>query len=330
MRLSPASPRPSLLPRLLSLALAGLVTGCPGGAPETFEVSAKVQGLTGKGLALSFNDGSPVAVAADGTLMLAQGLSSGDAFEVSVTKQPTEPNQVCTPQGGSGKVASADVVVPVVCTTETYALRVNVTGLLGTGLTLRNGSDELVIAAPGRSTFSQKLPSGQAYAITVARQPTQPSQTCVVASGQGTGTMPDRDVEVSVTCTTDFYAIRAAVTGLQGSGLELLPRRRRGGEGSDGRDRDARGFRRERDALFARGGLPARRAAPDLRGRRRRRDGRRERRRAGGDLRDGHLRGPGRRDRARRHRAAALGRPGQRADGERQRSDRVPGPDRQR
>jgi 6-phosphogluconolactonase len=45
------------------------------------------------------------------------------------------------------------------------------------------------------------LPNGASYDITVTTQPTTPSQTCVVANGQGT--IADADVtDISVTCTT--------------------------------------------------------------------------------------------------------------------------------
>ena len=67
--------------------------------------------------------------------------------------------------------------------------------------------------------------------MTVAQQPTSPAQTCVVAGG--TGIVGTGDVTaVSVTCTTDTYALGGTASGLSGSGL-VITNAFDGGAGED-------------------------------------------------------------------------------------------------
>ena len=69
----------------------------------------------------------------------------------------------------------------------TYTVGGMVTGLTGTGLVLRNnGGDDLLVSATGAFTFATGLANGANYAVTVQAQPTNPTQTCVVANGSGT------------------------------------------------------------------------------------------------------------------------------------------------
>jgi 6-phosphogluconolactonase (cycloisomerase 2 family) len=87
---------------------------------------------------------------------------------------------------------------------------------------LRNnaGNDLAVAAASGNFTFSTALAGGAAYNVTVATQPTSPSQTCAVTGGSGTvGTANVSTVQVA--CTTNSFSVGATVTGLDANGLVL-------------------------------------------------------------------------------------------------------------
>ena len=56
--------------------------------------------------------------------------------------------------------------------------------------------------------------------MTVATQPTSPSQTCTVANP--TGTVGSANVtNVNVTCTTNTFTVGGVVNGLTGAGLRL-------------------------------------------------------------------------------------------------------------
>ena len=88
--------------------------------------------------------------------------------------------------------------------TPQYMVGGSVSGLVGSGLFLQdNGGNDLAIAANGTFVFSGAVASGSAYAVTVKSQPTNPSQTCVVAAAGGT--IDGANVSnVAVTCTQRF------------------------------------------------------------------------------------------------------------------------------
>ena len=102
-----------------------------------------------------------------------------------------------------------------------FSIGGTVSGLVGTGMELQNnGGDDLSINADGAFTFDTALSDGSVYAVTVATQPTGPSQTCSVTNG--TGTISGMDVtNVQVNCVTDQFTIGGNVTGLAGTGLAL-------------------------------------------------------------------------------------------------------------
>jgi hypothetical protein len=86
-----------------------------------------------------------------------------------------------------------------------YKIAGTVSGLVGSGLVLRNGGVDLPIAADGAFEFAATAANGTEYAISVAQQPTTPWQTCSV--DRGAGTVADADVAAVVTCATNTYAI---------------------------------------------------------------------------------------------------------------------------
>jgi 6-phosphogluconolactonase (cycloisomerase 2 family) len=68
-----------------------------------------------------------------------------------------------------------------------YTVGGTLTGLGGSGLVLQdNAGDDLSIDANGSFAFSTGIAKGGAYAVTVAAQPTNPAQQCVVHNGTGT------------------------------------------------------------------------------------------------------------------------------------------------
>jgi 6-phosphogluconolactonase len=84
-----------------------------------------------------------------------------------------------------------------------YSIGGTVSGLVGSRLTLQNNGSIVTIepAANGFQLLFNYLPNGAPYDITVATQPTIPSQTCVVTNGNGT--IASADVtDIKVTCTT--------------------------------------------------------------------------------------------------------------------------------
>lgn len=96
-----------------------------------------------------------------------------------------------------------------------------VDGLMGGGLVLRNnGMDDLTITLDGPFTFPSELMGGVPYEVTVASQPSEPEQTCVVNNASGVTEVVDIN-DVEVTCSTRAFIVGGTVYGLTGSGLML-------------------------------------------------------------------------------------------------------------
>ena len=94
-------------------------------------------------------------------------------------------------------------------------------GLIGTGLKLQyRENDVKTINASGPFTFDAHLFDFQNYDVTIHTLPTGPDQTCYVHNGQGM-LIIENVTDVIVTCDAKF-TVGGTVTGLMGSGVELL------------------------------------------------------------------------------------------------------------
>lgn len=175
---------------------------------QSYTVSVDVTGVAGTGLVLKNNAGDDLAVAADGTFTFATPIADGTDYAVTVGTQPTSPSQSCVVTNGSSKLAGANVTgISVVCTTNTYTVKVAVTGLVGTGLVLTNNAtdvapgEELTVDAAGTVGFATKIASGAAYDVAVKTQPSM-NQSCTIATDTGKGTVGAADVTIAVSCHT--------------------------------------------------------------------------------------------------------------------------------
>ncbi len=191
-----------------------------------FTVGGSISGLAGSRLQLRLNNQPPLDVPAGATTFTFPTLlQSGASYVVEVTRDPSDPAQDCrvAPATQTGVVLGANVTnVAVTCTTDSFRIGGSVSGLQGDGLVLRkNDGETLAIASNGSFFFERTQASGSTYEVTVQTPPTNPSQTCTIASGRGT--VGSGDVRnVRVTCAVDTFAIGGTVNGLLGSGLTLL------------------------------------------------------------------------------------------------------------
>jgi hypothetical protein len=174
---------------------------------DAFTIGGTVQGLAGTGLVLDYNEGPTDTITANGTFVFSTPLASGQTYQVTVLTQPTNPSQTCTVTNATGTIENADITnVLVSCTTNTYSIGGTVTGYsTGTGLSLQdNGGASLALSANGNFTFPAQLPSGAAYDVTIATQPTGPPTapvpTCTVSNASGTVAAANV-TNVTVTCT---------------------------------------------------------------------------------------------------------------------------------
>ena len=177
-------------------------------------VGGTVSGLTGTGLVLQDNGGDSLTVTANGSFTFKTTVNG--AYAVTVLTQPTSPAQLCTVANGSGTATKNITNVTVTCALS-YTIGGTVTGLVGTGLVLQNnGGEKLPITANGPFTFVNQIPTGGPYAVTIATQPTNPAQTCVVTTGTGSGTATGNVTSVVITCPAVTYSVGGTVVGLEG------------------------------------------------------------------------------------------------------------------
>ena len=79
-------------------------------AIDTHSIGGTVSGLVGGSVTLSLNSGAQTqVVAANGAFTFADALDSGSSYLVTITGQPTNPQQTCSIVNGSGTVSAADV-----------------------------------------------------------------------------------------------------------------------------------------------------------------------------------------------------------------------------
>lgn len=165
-------------------------------------VSGTLSGLLGAtGVVLQVNGAFDKHLDADVAFSILTNLRAGQAYQVTVKTQPTDPWQTCQVAGGSGLMGAAGAGgVVVTCATDAFQVGGTVSGLLLPGLTLRNGGGEpLQVDADGSFVFPAAVTSGQPYLVTVDAAPA--TQACAVTGGEGTvGGAAVADVTVTCGC----------------------------------------------------------------------------------------------------------------------------------
>lgn len=173
-----------------------------------YTLGVKVAGLNAASTGVVFqnNLADDLSFAADGTKNFTMDVDSGANFDITVKTSPTTPWQTCTvPAAGKAKMAGANTVIDVTCTTNTYKVGGTLTGLQGNGLVLQNNAgDDLTLngaGANGAFSFVTKVASGMPYAVTVKTYPnTVADEYCWVTTGSGTVTNSDITT-ANVNCT---------------------------------------------------------------------------------------------------------------------------------
>jgi Domain of unknown function (DUF4369) len=185
-------------------------------------VGGNITGLaTGASVILQNNGGDSLTVSANGPFVFKTAVTGPtDAYVVTVNTQPTTPNQICTVTNGSG-TASANVTNVGVACVLSYTIGGNVSGVVGTGMVLQDSAtlEQLPITpANGNQAFIFKnfVPTGAAYTVSIATQPGNPAQTCVVTPGTGSGTATANVTSVVITCAAVTYSVGGTVYGLAG------------------------------------------------------------------------------------------------------------------
>jgi len=174
---------------------------------NTATIGGSVTGLLGTGLVLRNNGSEQLEISANGGFVFTVPVNTGEDYLVDVVTQPVTPWQTCTVSNDEGPVTGPDIGdVQVDCQTDRYAVGGTVTGLLGSGLVLRNnGVDDLAISENGSFAFDTAIDSGADYEVTIANDPDDPAQRCLVSNDQGAvGGVPIEDVQVDCRTIIDL------------------------------------------------------------------------------------------------------------------------------
>ncbi|PPC90652.1 MAG: hypothetical protein CTY35_14240, partial [Methylotenera sp.] len=110
--------------------------------------------------------------------------------------------------------------VSITCSTITFTIGGNITGLTANGLILQNnGGDNLPVASGATSfQFATPVAYGGSYNVTVSQQPA--GLTCTVTNGSGSNVMSNV-TNINITCSAVTYTIGGSITGLTANGLIL-------------------------------------------------------------------------------------------------------------
>jgi N-acetylneuraminic acid mutarotase len=193
---------------------------------NTYNLGGVIAGLNGNQVILQNNGGDNLSLSANGTFEFNTAISQGADYEVTVLSNPQSASQTCTITNGLGMNVMAHVnTIAVNCVTNSFNVGVTVTGLAaGNSVKLLNiGGDLLEVNTNNiLNSFSMQVESGQPYLISFDTQPTSPSQTCSIVTGEETGTINATDVNVAVICVTNKYNIGVEVSGLETDNFIVL------------------------------------------------------------------------------------------------------------
>lgn len=182
-------------------------------------LSGTVTGLTTSGLVLRNGSEDINVTAGASSFVFQNSVISGAAYSVTVRSQPT--GKTCSVSNGSGTMVSAGKSdVQVNCSSSSsYIVSGSISGLSVSGLKLSNGSEIKTIASNATTfEFSNTVPFGGGYSVTVDTQPT--GHTCSLSNSSGT--MGAANVtSVQVACSINSYTLSGTISNLSTYGLKL-------------------------------------------------------------------------------------------------------------
>ena len=204
-------------------SITGIKVVCTNKTAATDVIGGMVVGVTGSGLILQNNGTDNLAVAADGSFKFPTALPSGSQYDVTVLSPPVNPYEDCVVLNGKGTTTDSDIAnIAVACTVNispTHTIGGTITGVSGTLVLQDNGRDDLTVTADGPFKFPLAIPSGGSYDVTTKSANGAQSQACTFTNA--TGMVGDSDIaNVTIVCMANA-ALRAAVSGLSGTGLVL-------------------------------------------------------------------------------------------------------------
>ena len=169
-------------------------------ATPLYPVNVTVSGLAGRGIrpaenvVIEDNGGGPLSVSSNGKSSFATMLPTGAAYDVTVTSNPTSPQQTCVVTGGAGTIQGAPVYVAVTCTPAYYSISGTVTGLLDGGSVIVADNDGGSHRPHDRRPVRRlaRCPHRNPYEVTIVYEN---NASCVLA--QNGGDVTDASVATS-------------------------------------------------------------------------------------------------------------------------------------
>jgi len=156
----------------------------------TLSIGGSVSGYSGgTGFALQNNGGDTLTITKNGAFTFPTLVPVNGAYKVTVSGQPSGPNQTCTVSLGTGTAAANVTNVSVVCPAVFHPINVSVVGVLGINGAMQlldNGGDNLMTPKNGNYVFATTIAHGSAYDVTeFVASGTQP-EGCIAWDFSGT------------------------------------------------------------------------------------------------------------------------------------------------
>src|SRR5713101_267549 len=156
----------------------------------TLSIGGSVSGYSGgTGFALQNNGGDTLAITKNGVFTFPTLVPVNGAYNVTVSAQPSGPNQTCTVSLGKGtataNVTNRSVVFPAVC----HPINVTVVGVLGANGAMQlldNGGDNLLTPKNGDYVFATPIAHGSTYDVNVFVAPGTQGEGCYRWGWSGT------------------------------------------------------------------------------------------------------------------------------------------------
>jgi hypothetical protein len=188
----------------LALACALSLSACGGGSGDLYLGGTIAGGVTKDGLVLQNNGGDDLVIPANSTtFQFSNRVATDDEFNVTVKSFPSNTSGCAVSNGHARANYFTIQQISVYCTINLQDLKVTVTGLTGTGLSIVNGADKKDVApAASQVVTMAKVYQDGPYAVKILTQPA--GQTCTVSGGDtgtGTGTVGAGGVAVPVVVT---------------------------------------------------------------------------------------------------------------------------------
>lgn len=162
---------------------------------NSYSISGSISGLVTSGLKLKRGDDLLAASSGASTFSFSSPVAYGASYTVVVDTQPA--GYTCSLSNSSGTMGANNVTsVQVTCAVNSFSISGSISGLVSSGLKLKNGSDLLTVSS-GATNFilNSQVAYGGPYSVTVDTQPT--GLTCVTSNSSGVASANVTGIQVT-------------------------------------------------------------------------------------------------------------------------------------